>query len=790
MLLKLNPSTRSIKIRFFCWIAVIIVILAFFTQQLISGLVFNNNVLELLPKTTANKVNATAEQRFTSAIGNQVVFLISNTDKAQAEQAAQTFYQQISQSAVFEKINFLVSNDEQAWPTFYFPYRLGLLSASQQQLLQTDQEQVIVTNALANLYSPFGAANTNTLAADPYFLFQQYLLNLPKPSSTLMVSDQKLMVQYQGQWYVMITAQMQDNSFSVTNQKQVSAAIANAKQTVQQQIPATQVLMSGTIFYAQAGSAAAEHDIAIIGFGSLIGIILLVWLTFRSVKPLIYTVLSSAVGFIAALVVTHWVFGSIYLFTLIFGASLIGIAVDYAYFYYAEQLMGNTNWTAALGLKRIFSGITLGLFNVVLAYFIIAFTPFPGLKQLAVFSITGLVTAYLTVVCIFPLLLKPRTTNFTPFMLKLSASYLAYWRKFSIKQIVLIYLAVAVVLVIGLSRITINDDVRVLQRMPAALQDNDKNVKNIIGSHIGTTFYVVTGVSPDETLQHEAVLLAKLNAAFPNINSRYVAVSSYVPAVAQQQANYNLVQQKLIQHNLPAYLHKIGVSAVKAKQIQTTLAQTAFKPLTVDAWQASPISNSLKFLWLGQVDQQYASVVLLSEQLDPATLITIAQGLSFVSYVDKANQVSDIFKQYREKLILVLALIFAVLLVLLVLRYGIRKAALYFLPPLTAAFAGVAALGLFGIPLTLFNVLALILILGISVDYVLFFAETQENYTGTMLAVSLSAVSMALSFGLLALSSTPAIHYFGVTMLSGIVVAFLLSPLAARISEGDQHHAD
>ncbi|MBX9704976.1 MAG: MMPL family transporter, partial [Gammaproteobacteria bacterium] len=451
----------------------VIVILALFIQQLISGLAFNNNVLELLPKTTANKVNAAAEQRFTSAIGNQVVFLVGNPDKAQAEQAAQIFYRQITQSAVFEKINFLVSNNEQAWPAFYFPYRLGLLPVSQQRLLQTNQEQVVVTNAMANLYSPFGAANTNTLATDPYFLFQQYLLSLPKPSSTLTVSDQQLMVQYQGQWYVMVTAQMQGNSFSVTSQQRVSTAIESAKQAVQQQVPATQLLMSGTIFYAQAGSAAAEHDITVIGFGSLIGIILLVWLTFRSVKPLIYTVLSSAVGFIAALVVTHWVFGSIYLFTLIFGASLLGIAVDYAYFYYAEQLTGNASWTAALGLKRIFSGITLGLWNVVLAYFIIAFTPFPGLKQLAVFSITGLVAAYLTVVCIFPLLIKPRAKSSIPFMLKFAEYYLSLWRKLSIKKVVLIYLVIAVVLATGLSRIMINDDVRVLQRMPAALQAND-----------------------------------------------------------------------------------------------------------------------------------------------------------------------------------------------------------------------------------------------------------------------------------------------------------------------------
>ena len=47
-----------------------------------------------------------------------------------------------------------------------------------------------------------------------------------------------------------------------------------------------------------------------------------------------------------------------------------------------------------------------------------------------------------------------------------------------------------------------------------------------------------------------------------------------------------------------------------------------------------------------------------------------------------------------------------------------------------------------------------------------------------MFAITLSALTTMLSFGLLSLSSTYAVHSFGFTVLIGIACAYLLSPLA------------
>ena len=69
------------------------------------------------------------------------------------------------------------------------------------------------------------------------------------------------------------------------------------------------------------------------------------------------------------------------------------------------------------------------------------------------------------------------------------------------------------------------------------------------------------------------------------------------------------------------------------------------------------------------------------------------------------------------------------------------------------------------------------MILGIGVDYTIFFMEgRQASVTG--LAVLLSALTTLMSFGLLYLSNNPALEAVGLTVSLGIAFSLLLSPLA------------
>jgi len=104
------------------------------------------------------------------------------------------------------------------------------------------------------------------------------------------------------------------------------------------------------------------------------------------------------------------------------------------------------------------------------------------------------------------------------------------------------------------------------------------------------------------------------------------------------------------------------------------------------------------------------------------------------------------------------------------------------LPTALASVLALAAQGWLGEPLQLSNILALLLLLGIGVDYGIFLLE-HDGDGAAWLAVVLGAASTWLSFGLLALSSTPALHAFGFTLMIGVALVWAGSPWLRREPE-------
>ncbi|WP_440616707.1 MMPL family transporter [Cysteiniphilum sp. 6C5] len=756
--------------------------------MLFQGLPINTNMLALLPGAKdTNSIEKIADN-FANTMGKQIVILVGNPDQDKALQASDVFSHRLQQSNYFSSVtNGVSTNEQEAWASFYFPYRLSLLSDKDRTLIMQHQFDSISQQALFNLYSPIGISNSKLLQNDPFSLFQHFILALPKPSNKLDLYKNHLMTKDNGIWYSMINATLKEDSFSLSNQNNITHLFSDIQQMITSNYPQSTFLMTGMLFYAKAGTDSARHDVSIIGVGSLIGIILLMLISFHSLSPLLLTLFSSAIGFVFAFIVTYLIFGKVFLFTLVFGASLIGISVDYAFFYYADRLYGGKLWQSRSGLKRIFSGITLGLLNVIIAYLIIAIAPFPGLRQLATFAISGLLMSYLTVVCLFPYLLKPHKRAFNSFICHIATLYLKLWQNLSIKKIIIIYMILAIIAAIGISKLHSNDDIRILEATPKALKANEQQLKSIIGSDVSTDFIVVTGNTPEDVINHEHLLINKIKAQNPTITQPIIAISQYLPSIDSQQQNYTLVRENLLKNRLSDFLNQIGVDSKEIKRIEKNLRNIPFKPLTVHDWLSSPVSHNLKFLWMGKTqtsrhsDAQFASVVLLSQKLNMNDIKTICTGLPYVIFINKADEISHVFKTYRQYISYLLIIVFVALFLLLLLRYRcLQKAICYFVPPTMATLLSLAVFGIFNVPVTLFSILALILVLGIAVDYVLFFAETKSSLHSTMLAVTLSAITTILSFGLLAFSQTPVIHYFGLAVFVGITSAFLLSPLASN----------
>jgi predicted exporter len=90
------------------------------------------------------------------------------------------------------------------------------------------------------------------------------------------------------------------------------------------------------------------------------------------------------------------------------------------------------------------------------------------------------------------------------------------------------------------------------------------------------------------------------------------------------------------------------------------------------------------------------------------------------------------------------------------------------------------AAGLFawlGLNANLFFVFGILLSLDMGVDYGIYMQERGSgDFRVSLLSASLAALATLLSFGLLALSQTPALRTFGLSVLLGIGGSWLMAP--------------
>ena len=161
-----------------------------------------------------------------------------------------------------------------------------------------------------------------------------------------------------------------------------------------------ELITSGLIFHAAEGTKIAKKEISTVGAGSLLAIVLLVLIVFRSWSSFLFigTVLASST--VIAISVTWLFFDKIHLVTLAFGSTLLGLAADYSFHFLAKfRATGDSIITRNLLLK----GLVVSTLSSIFAYLFLLFSPFPGLQQFSIFVASGLAAACITVLIIGPL---------------------------------------------------------------------------------------------------------------------------------------------------------------------------------------------------------------------------------------------------------------------------------------------------------------------------------------------------------------------------------------------------
>ncbi|MDH0304217.1 MULTISPECIES: hypothetical protein [unclassified Pseudomonas] len=754
------------------FLALLLVMLAVAGWQWHRGAPLSADLMTLVPGATHDPLVERAEQRMQEPLNRELLVLVGHADRQQALALAERLAGQWQASGLFEKVQWSLQTDLAAVREQLLRGRLAMLSAVDRQQLR-EHPDAFVEQRVQSLFDPFAGLSLVPSQDDWLGLTGRIQNSQPKPANvTLDTASGALVAEADGRHWVLVRARTLGNAFDMHLPLQVAGLLADARAQADRQD--ARLLAASGLLHAAAGQRQASREITWVGGGATLGILLLLLLAFRRWRVLLAFV-PVLVGMLFGSVVCVALFGQMHVMTLVLGSSLIGVAVDYP-LHYLSKSWSLRPWRSWPAVRLTLPGMSLSLATSCIGYLALAFTPFPALTQIAAFSAAGLVGAYLSAVCLLPALLGGVELRPAQWPLGV-AETLTGWRERLLRKVpssALLALVLAFC-ALGLWRLDTHNDIRQWVGSPPQLLEEAQAVARITGYQPTSQFFLVRGADQQQLLERLQALSVKLGELVDLDKLKgYMSLGQLVASPAEQTAT------RLALASLPDHWQALVDLGVPRAALDDELTRLGALPTqTIDQVLAGPLGEAWRPLWLGQDGSGVAAIVSLQGQADAALLRLQVGDLAGVQLVDRLGELNQLFAATQLSAAELKLLSCALILVLLVLPFGLTGALRIVALPLLAALCSLASLGWLGQPLTLFSLFGLLLVTAISVDYAILMHERIGGAAVSLLGTLLAALTTWLSFGLLALSSTPAVSNFGLAVSLGLAFSFLLAPWAA-----------
>jgi len=737
------------------------------------GAPLSADLMELVPGTAPDALELRAEQRMQEPLNREMLVLVGHADRQQAIAMAQRLGEQWQASGLFEKVQWNLQADLPALRTQLLQGRLAMLQAADRQQL-IEQPQAFIQQRVQALFDPFNGFSLVSSQDDWLGLTGRIQNSQPQHGAVQMdLGSGALIADADGKSWVLLRARTTGNAFDMKLPLQVAELLRHSRE--QAGHADVQLLAASGLLYAANGQQQATREITWVGGGATFGILLLLLLAFRRARVLL-AFLPVLVGMLFGAVACVALFGHMHVMTLVLGSSLIGVAVDYP-LHYLSKSWSLKPWHSWPALRLTLSGLTLSLATSCIGYLALAWTPFPALTQIAAFSAAGLLGAYLSAVCLLPALLKGVDLRPAQWPLRIS-EFLLQVRGALLKRVPSPALLALLVLFCagGLWQLGTRNDIRQWVGAPPQLLNEAQAIARITGYQPTSQFFLVRAADQQQLLERQAALSARLNQLISQGKLQgYLALNQLVNQPGQQQ------QLREALSRLPAFWQPLLDLGVPASALQAELAQLQALPNEdIDAALAGPLAEPYRGLWLGATPDGVAGMVSLQGLNDAALLRVQAADLPGVQLVDRLGDLNKVFAATQVSAAELKLASCVLIVLLLILPFGLGGALRIVALPLLAALCSLASLGWLGQPLTLFSLFGLLLVTAISVDYAILMREQVGGAAVSLLGTLLAAATTWLSFGLLAISSTPAVSNFGLSVSLGLAYSFILAPWARR----------
>ena len=318
------------------WLTILLMVAAsLVTAWLKQDIHVQTNIFALLPKEHQDPRLEKTQDYVSQQLNNQVFLVVDADSNQRLAQATQLLRQHMAASTLWQPLKPQL--DTEKFAQVLYQHHAGLLSQDDIQLLKAQNYMGLTEQSLLQVMSPGMPLSAELFQKDPLLLFPRFAVGLSSQNNHQNIEME--------QGFATIHDEKGSSRFFSLNLTESPYNIDYQQRTAEwmQQLDAdlkkigVQSHWTGTLLFTAFGTQSAEKEISTIGLGSSLGVLLLVWFGFRSLRPMLTEFIAVSSGSLVAFAVTHWLFGEIHLMTLVFGASLVGVCVDFSFYFMALQ---------------------------------------------------------------------------------------------------------------------------------------------------------------------------------------------------------------------------------------------------------------------------------------------------------------------------------------------------------------------------------------------------------------------------------------------------------------------
>ncbi len=707
-----------------------------------------------------------------------------------AAQASRALERALLESQAADDIAFIDGGppeniEETIWTT-YFERRFYFAEDSAAEAAASVGDEALqqhIADLRRQLEQPMSPLLTRLIPADP-MLWTKRLFDRVQGSrgGDMRIFEQRFL-SVDGPWAILFVG-TKAPAFDAPRQALVLEALQQAFDHVNDEFGGELSLdRSGAHLFAVRTEATIRRDVRRVTIVSILGLTLLVGFLFRSPRLLALSMLPVAAGVLSGAACTLAFWGRIHGITLAFGASLLGVAIDYVvhlYCQHAEAPSGTPQQT----LERIWRPIAIGAATTLAGFLALGGSGFRALSEVAAFSVAGIIAAVATTRWIVPSLMPQQIqarrlrTQFADALLRaLNAgrNHRPLIAGFALAGLVFACLM--------LPRVGWNTSFASFASLDADLVREDERVRGRLAHLEQSRFVLSVGDDDEAALQVNDMVHERLSALDDSVLGGFRGVGRLLPSQQKQAAIAESIRTApALWERLSGEAEAQGFRREALAPFQEALSAPLPAPLRWEDLAETNLAPLVRPFHVTLGDR-VGYVSFLHDVGDPDVVRDAVAGIEDASFVDQGAVMGEANRVFQRRALLLLIVGLAVVFVILVSRYrDLRRAAAAFVPAVLAACVTVATLTAVGVRLDLISLTALLMVVSIGVDYGVFLVDAEahgdRDVRAALLSVSVACVSTVLGFGVLALSKFPILFSIGLTAGVGVTTSALLAPAA------------